>query len=82
MSYPDETRPRFYVRTVRPHVWAIMRRHDANVIVNPQLRPNSDLDEVLEWVGARQHRGDEPARAYAREQCERANRLDSRGGSE
>lgn len=65
-------RPRYYTRTVRYHVWAVMRRHESNR--DPEARPNMDLDEVVEWVGARQHRGDANAREYARATCERLNR--------
>lgn len=66
-------RPLYYTRTTRPHVWAVMERHADNR--NPEKRPCSDLDLVIEWVGAKQHRGDQNAREYARATCERLNRL-------
>lgn len=64
-------RDRYYFRTMRYHVWAVMRRHDDNM---PEgAIPNSDLDEVEEWVSPRQHGGDAGAKAYGRARVERLN---------
>lgn len=62
-------RDRYYVKT-RYHVWTIMRRHDANL--DPAAKPNSNLDEPVEHIGAR-GRGDAAARTLARETTDRLN---------
>lgn len=58
----NKLRSAYYMRTIRPHVWAIMERHPSNLDAN--VKPASDLDTVLEWVSAREHGGDRGARAY------------------
>lgn len=58
------TRDRYYFRSMRYHVWAVMRRHDDNM--DASAIPNSDLDQVEEWVGPREHGGDAGAKEYGR----------------
>jgi hypothetical protein len=62
-------RDRYYIRT-RWHVWAIMRRCDANR--DPAVIPDSYKDDVVQHIGAR-GRGDAAARKTARELCDRLN---------
>lgn len=63
-------RDRFYVRTARYHVWAVMERHPDNL--DASKRPDSYLDTVVCHYGAR-GRGDAAAREQARLHAERLN---------
>jgi hypothetical protein len=65
-----ELRARFYVRNLRPHVWGVMRRADANM---PRaVRPCSDADALVAAAGARGI-GDAAARVKIREACDALN---------
>lgn len=69
----SELRAPFYVRTVRPHVWAVLMRDAANL--DPNVTPDSDRDAVVQWFGARECGGDalarEAARGFAKTMCQR-----------